>query len=44
MTLDFAAITATGKDKPGLVAEITDVIARMHAWHPILLRSPGKKA
>ena len=28
MTTDFAVITATGKDKPGLIAEITDAIAR----------------
>jgi phosphoserine phosphatase len=28
MATDFAVITATGKDKPGLIAEITDVIAR----------------
>ena len=27
MTMDFAVITATGKDKPGLIAEITDAIA-----------------
>ncbi|MFB0502053.1 MAG: glycine cleavage system protein R, partial [Candidatus Bathyarchaeia archaeon] len=26
--MDFAVITATGKDKPGLIAEITDTIAR----------------
>ena len=28
MPIDFAVITATGKDKPGLIAEITGVIAR----------------
>jgi phosphoserine phosphatase len=28
VTIDFAVITATGKDKPGLIAEITDTIAR----------------
>jgi len=28
VTTDFAVITATGKDKPGLIAEITDAIAR----------------
>jgi len=27
VTMDFAVITATGKDKPGLIAEITDAIA-----------------
>ncbi|NIQ05033.1 MAG: ACT domain-containing protein, partial [Candidatus Korarchaeota archaeon] len=31
MTMDFAVITATGKDKPGLIAEITDAIARANA-------------
>ena len=28
MPMNLAVITATGKDKPGLIAEITDVIAR----------------
>lgn len=28
MSMDFAVITATGKDKPGLIAEITGVIAQ----------------
>jgi len=28
MAMDFAVITATGKDKPGLIAEITGAIAR----------------
>ena len=28
MPMNFAVITATGKDKPGLIAEITEVIAR----------------
>lgn len=28
MTIDFAVITATGKDKPGLIAEITEAITR----------------
>jgi phosphoserine phosphatase len=28
MATNFAVITATGKDKPGLIAEITDIIAR----------------
>jgi phosphoserine phosphatase len=28
MPMDFAMITATGKDKPGLIAEIADVMAR----------------
>lgn len=28
MTTNFAVITATGKDKPGLIAEITNIIAR----------------
>lgn len=28
MPIDFAVITATGKDKPGLISEITGVIAR----------------
>jgi len=28
MTMNFAVITATGKDKPGLIAEITNAIAR----------------
>ncbi|MCK4953511.1 phosphoserine phosphatase SerB [Candidatus Bathyarchaeota archaeon] len=28
MTIDFVVITATGKDKPGLIAEITEAITR----------------
>jgi phosphoserine phosphatase len=31
MAIDFAVITATGKDKPGLIAEMTSAIARANA-------------
>jgi len=31
MAIDFAVITATGKDKPGLIAEMTGAIARANA-------------
>jgi len=31
MAIDFAVITATGKDKPGLIADITGAIARANA-------------